>query len=79
MFSRKSSSVSFADRNPKRRACATCRGIMKLVSIEPGKPGLNLHTFECPACKTLESATVSTDPMASGGNGWASSYLHEPR
>jgi hypothetical protein len=50
-----------------------------LLCIKSEKPGLDRHTFECEACKHLENALVSNDPMASEGNGWATSHLHAPK
>jgi transcription elongation factor Elf1 len=31
---------------------------MYLAQIEPGRPGFDLRTFECPKCKHSESVVV---------------------
>ena len=34
----------------ERPACPKCKARMMLVSIEPARPGVDLHTFECAVC-----------------------------
>jgi hypothetical protein len=41
-----------------RPRCSKCSAQMYLARIEPSQPGLDLRTFECPACKHSESVVV---------------------
>ena len=64
-----------------RPACPKCKAPMMLVSIEPARAGVDLHTFECAICnhepKTL---TAYEDPMKSKGLGrWLQGDLHSPK
>jgi len=51
----------YAPTNPNlydRPRCPECTTQMYLAQIEPGHPGFDLRTFECPKCKHLESVVV---------------------
>jgi len=39
--------------------CAGCGKPMRLASIEPGKPGFDLRSFECAKCNTGEAFLVA--------------------
>jgi hypothetical protein len=41
-----------------RPRCPKCTMQMYLAQIEPGRPGFDLRTFECPKCKHSESVVV---------------------
>jgi hypothetical protein len=64
----------------ERPACAKCKAAMMLASIEPARPGVDLHTFECAICKhVLTILAAYEDPMKSKGLGrWLLGDLHPP-
>jgi hypothetical protein len=65
----------------ERPACPKCRARMMLVSIEPARPGVDLHTFECAVCHhILTTAAAYEDPMHSKALGrWLQGDLHPPK
>jgi hypothetical protein len=65
----------------ERPACPKCKVRMMLASIEPARPGVDLHTFECAVCNhVLRTPAVYEDPMKSKGLGrWLQGELHSPR
>ena len=69
------SSVAFG-----RPACPKCKAEMRLASIEPARPGVDLHTFECAVCgHVLTALAAYEDPMKSKGLGrWLQGDLHPP-
>jgi hypothetical protein len=54
---------------------------MMLASIEPARPGVDLHTFECAVCgHVLTAFAAYEDPMKSKELGrWLQGGLHPPR
>ena len=53
-----------------RPACPKCKAEMMLASIEPARPGVDLHTFECAVCHHVLTALAAyEDPMKSKGLG----------
>jgi hypothetical protein len=52
-----------------------------LVSIEPARAGVDLHTFECAVCNhALETLAAYDDPMKSKGlERWLQGDLHPPK
>lgn len=40
----------------ERPNCAKCGAKMRLFGIEPERPGHELHSFECPTCKDIQTA-----------------------
>jgi hypothetical protein len=54
---------------------------MMLVSVEPERPGVDLHSFECAVCgHTLTALGVYEDPMHSKALGrWLQGDLHPPK
>jgi hypothetical protein len=64
----------------ERPACPKCKAQMMLVSIEPARPGVDLHTFECAICNhVLKTLAAYEDPMKSKGLGrWFQGDLHPP-
>jgi hypothetical protein len=69
------SSVAFG-----RPACPECKAKMMLASIEPARPGVDLHTFECAVCNHVLTAFAAfEDPMKSKALGrWLQGDLHAP-
>jgi hypothetical protein len=65
----------------ERPACPKCKASMMLVSIEPERPGVDLHTFECAVCgQVLTALGAYEDPMHSKALGrWLQGDLHPPR
>jgi hypothetical protein len=65
----------------ERPACPKCKARMRLASIEPAHPGVDLHTFECAVCNhVLETLAAYEDPMKSKGLGrWLQGGLRSPR
>jgi hypothetical protein len=65
----------------ERPACPKCKARMMLVSIEPARPGVDLHTFECAVCHhVLATAAAYEDPMHSRALGrWLQGDLHPPK
>jgi hypothetical protein len=65
----------------ERAACPRCKASMRLASIAPVRPGVDLHTFECAICKhVLETLAAHEDPMRSKGLGrWLQGDLHPPK
>jgi hypothetical protein len=65
----------------ERPACPTCKARMMLVSTEPDRPGVDLHTFRCAVCNHLLTATAAyEDPMHSKALGrWLQGDLHPPK
>jgi hypothetical protein len=63
-----------------RAACPKCKAGMMLTSIEPARPGVDLHTFECAACDHIFTALAAyEDPMKSKALGrWLQGDLHPP-
>ena len=54
----------------ERPACPNCNAAMMLASIEPARPGVDLHTFECAICnRVLKTLAAYEDPMKSKGLG----------
>jgi hypothetical protein len=43
----------------ERPMCPVCKSLMYLSRIDPGKqPGIDHRTFECLACRHIETTTV---------------------
>jgi hypothetical protein len=65
----------------ERPACAKCKAPMMLVSIEPARPGVDLHTFECAICNHVHTALAAyEDPVKSKSLGrWLQGNLHPPK
>jgi hypothetical protein len=65
----------------ERPACPKCKAGMMLTSIEPARPGVDLHTFECAICnRVLKILAAYEDPMKSKGLGrWLQGDLHSPK
>jgi hypothetical protein len=63
-------------RDPEAQADAAM-----LVSIEPARAGVDLHTFECAVCNhVLETLAAYDDPMKSKGlERWLQGDLHPPK
>ena len=63
-----------------RPACPKCKAEMRLANIEPARPGVDLHTFECAVCDHVLTALAAyEDPMKSKGLGrWLQGDLHPP-
>ncbi len=40
------------------RPCPNCRALMDLAIIQPGRPGFDLRTFECPKCQHVETVVA---------------------
>jgi hypothetical protein len=64
-----------------RHACPKCKAEMMLASIEPARPGADLHRFECAVCGHLLTAFAAyEDPMKSKVLGrWLQGDLHPSR
>jgi hypothetical protein len=64
----------------ERPACPNCKAAMMLASIEPARPGVGLHTFECAVCNhILKTLAAYEDPMTSKDLGrWLQGDLHPP-
>jgi hypothetical protein len=64
----------------ERPACPNCKAAMMLASIEPARPGVDLHTFECAVCNhILKTLAAYENPMTSKGLGrWLQGDLHQP-
>jgi hypothetical protein len=62
----------------ERPACPKCKAPMMLASIEPARPGVDLHTFECAICNhVLKTLAAYEDPLKSKGLGrWLQGDLH---
>jgi len=62
----------------ERPACPRCKAPMMLVSIEPERPGVDLHSFQCAVCNhSLATLAAYEDPMHSKALGrWLQSELH---
>jgi ssDNA-binding Zn-finger/Zn-ribbon topoisomerase 1 len=39
----------------ERQYCPKCGTPMRLFGIEPDSPGYELHSFECPKCRRIET------------------------
>jgi hypothetical protein len=65
----------------ERPTCPKCKARMMLVSIEPARPGVDLHTFECAVCHhVLATPAAYEDPMHSRALGrWLQGDLHSPK
>jgi hypothetical protein len=65
----------------ERPACPKCKAKMMLISIEPARAGVDLHTFECAVCNhVLTTLAAYEDPMHSKDIGrWLQGDLHPPR
>jgi len=42
--------------------CLTCRGVMRLITIEPGLPHFELRSYGCPQCGTDERFLMPIAP-----------------
>ena len=64
-----------------RPTCPKCKAEMMLTSIEPARPGVDLHTFECAVCNYVLTALAAyEDPMKSKALGrWLQGDLHSPK
>jgi hypothetical protein len=76
---RPSSAIPFATIG--RPVCPKCKAQMMLVSIEPARAGVDLHTFECAVCnQLLKTFAAYEDPMKSKGLGRGfQGELHPPK
>ena len=65
----------------QRPACPKCEASMMLVSIEPERPGVDLHRYQCAVCnRVLTTLAAHEDPMHSQALGrWLLGDLHPPR
>jgi phage FluMu protein Com len=65
----------------ERPACPKCKAKMMLISIEPARAGVDLHTFECAVCNhVLTTLAAYEDPMHSKDlRRWLQGDLHPPR
>jgi hypothetical protein len=65
----------------QRPACPRCKASMMLVSIEPERPGVDLHRFQCAVCNHVLTALAAyEDPMHSKALGrWLLGDLHPPK
>lgn len=65
----------------QRPACPRCKASMMLVSIEPARAGVDLHTFACAVCNHMFTALAPCeDPLHSEALGrWLQGDLHPPR
>jgi len=65
----------------QRPVCPRCKASMMLVSIEPERPGVDLHTFECAVCgQAFTALGAYEDPMHSKDLGrWLQGDLHPPK
>jgi hypothetical protein len=65
----------------ERPACPKCKAQMMLASIEPARPGVDLHTFECAVCNhILKTLAAYEDPMKSKSLGrWLQGDLQSPK
>jgi hypothetical protein len=65
----------------QRPVCPKCKASMMLVSIEPERPGVDLHTFQCAVCNYVRATLAAyEDPMHSKDLGrWLQGDLHPPR
>jgi hypothetical protein len=65
----------------ERPACPKCKARMMLASIEPARPGVDLHTFECAVCHHVQKTMAAyEDPMKSRGLGrWLQGDLRPPK
>jgi hypothetical protein len=65
----------------ERPACPRCRAQMMLVSVEPERPSVDLHMFQCAVCNhVLTTLAAHEDPMHSKALGrWLQGDLHPPR
>jgi hypothetical protein len=63
-----------------RPACPNCKAQMMLTSIEPARPGVDLHTFQCAVCNHVSTALAAfEDPMNSKALGrWLQGDLRPP-
>lgn len=65
-------------RDVPRPLCPHCQTRMMLARIQPGPPGFDTRSFECPKCETTHKATVALDPVDSRAAGWINSSLKPP-
>ncbi len=65
----------------QRPACPKCKASMMLVSIEPERPGVDLHKYQCAVCNhVLTTLAACEDPMHSKALGrWLQGDLHPPK
>ena len=65
----------------ERPACPNCKARMMLVSIEPERLGVDLHTYQCAVCNhVLTTLAAYEDPMHSKDLGrWLLGDLHPRR
>jgi hypothetical protein len=65
----------------ERPVCPKCKARMMLITIEPARPGVDLHTFECAVCHhVLTTPAAYEDPMNSKALGrWLQGDLHPPK
>ena len=66
--------------SPIAPACPKCKAEMRLASIGPARPGVDLHTFVGAVCgHVLTALAAYEDPMKSKGLGrWLQGDLHPP-
>lgn len=64
-----------------RPACPRCRAQMMLVSIEPERPSVDLHSFQCAVCnQVLTTLATYEDPVHSRALGrWLQGDLHRAK
>jgi hypothetical protein len=64
----------------ERPECPKCKARMMLVSIEPARADVDLHTFRCAVCNhVLTTVAAYEDPMHSKALGcWLQGDLHPP-
>ena len=63
----------------QRPVCSRCKASMMLVSVEPERPGVDLHRFQCAVCNdVLTIRAAYEDPMHSKGR-LLQGDLHPPK
>jgi hypothetical protein len=63
----------------ERPTCPKCRAQMMLVSIEPERASVDVHSFQCAVCNyVLATLAAHEDPTRSNGR-WLQGDLHPPK
>lgn len=65
----------------QRPSCPRCKASMMLVSMEPERPGMDLHRFRCAVCDdVLTLLAACEDPLHSKALGrWLQGDLRPPK
>jgi hypothetical protein len=64
----------------QRPPCPRCGTRTMLARVTPGKPGIYIRTFDCPACGHVHQVVIAASDLMRAGeaDGWLRGQLQAP-